>query len=292
MSIYFSICSISWSYTCSYDYSPCFLWVSYLDDLITYLGTISSTCACLFSCCSCSSCTYFSLLHNSCSSLSCYFNSYNSFSASSNFFFALYLCTILLPHCHLLASISKATLNTSESTLNFQIFSASTLSTTFLLPLSHTGLLPSAVVDDASLWDVATFYFANHSTAVLINSLSLEKWYQYLHGSSSGQWHAPWIQGCCTLTRWSFTKQFRSYELKLLVLKVNLLNSSVSASTCLRFWISYNLIHNERAGQGAFFFVCSLADNTIETWYDTSCMTSLSMANFGKTCEAFSALYI
>ena len=95
-----------------------------------------------------------------------------------------------------------------------------------------------------------------------------------------------------TLTQWSFTKKCRSYELKLLVSKVNLLNSSILASTCLRFHILYNLIHRGRVGKGAFLFLFSLADNPIKMCYDTSFMTSLSMANFGKTRRAFSVLSI
>jgi len=100
-----------------------------------------------------------------------------------------------------------------------------------------------------------------------------------------------WIQGWYTLTQWSSPMQCGSYGLKLLVSKVNLLNSSVSALACLRFWISYNLIYKGRVGQGAFFFLCSLVDNPVEMLYATSCMTSLSMDNFGKTCGTFSALY-
>lgn len=69
--------------------------------------------------------------------------------------------------------------------------------------------------------------------SILIGSLSLETLWQYLHGSSSSQWNATWIQGNCTLTQWSFAKQCGSYRLKLLVPKVNLLNSFVSPSTCL-----------------------------------------------------------
>lgn len=92
--------------------------------------------------------------------------------------------------------------------------------------------------------------------------------------------------------QWSFTKQCGSYRLKLLVPKVNLLNSSVLASTCLRFHISYNPIHKGRVSQGDFFFLCNLDENPVEMWYDTSCMMSLSMENFGKMCGGFSMLYI
>ena len=83
-----------------------------------------------------------------------------------------------------------------------------------------------------------------------------------------------------------------SCGLKLLVLNVKLLNSSISASPCLRFWISYKTIHKGRAVQGAFFFLCSLVNNRVVMWYVTSCMTSLSMVNFGKTCKSFFMMYI
>lgn len=127
---------------------------------------------------------------------------------------------------------------------------------------------------------------------MLTGSLSLEKWYQYLHGFSWGQWHTTWIQGWCTLIQWSFTKKCGSYGLKLSVSKVNLLISSILASACLRFHISYNLIRKGRAGQGSFFFLYSLSDNPVKMFYDTSCMMSLSMENFGKTCRAFFMLYM
>jgi len=87
-------------------------------------------------------------------------------------------------------------------------------------------------------------------------------------------------------------KQCGSYRLKLQTSKGYFLISSTSISTCLKFRISYNPICNGRAGQGAFFFWCKLADSPFEMWYDTSCMTSLSKENFGKRCRGFSALYI
>jgi len=136
------------------------------------------------------------------------------------------------------------------------------------------------------------FCFSNHSTAIPNGSLSLEKLWQYLDGSSWSQWHALWIHGNFTLTQWSFTKQCSSYRLKVLVPKVNLLNSSIWASIFLRFYIVYNLIYKGRVSQGALFFLCSLYDNLVEMWYEISCMTSLSMANFDKTCRGFSVLYI
>ena len=80
--------------------------------------------------------------------------------------------------------------------------------------------------------------------------------------------------------------------MKILLLKVNLLNSSISISAFLRLYISYNLICEGREGQGAFFFLCSIADNHDKMWYETSCMTSLSMENINNTCRAFYAFYI
>lgn len=109
----------------------------------------------------------FSLLCNSFFFPSCRLNFCNSFSFSCSFCFSLYLCAILLTHCLLLASISNASLNTSGYALNLQLCSASALPTTFILPLSRTGLLPSTVDDDAPLWDVVALCFANHSTSMM-----------------------------------------------------------------------------------------------------------------------------
>ena len=74
--------------------------------------------------------------------------------------------------------------------------------------------------------------------------------------------------------------------------KVNFLNSCISGSACLRLCISYNLILNGRVGQGAFFFRWILVDNIAKMWYDTSCMMSLFVENFGKKCGGFSRIYI
>ncbi len=70
------------------------------------------------------------------------------------------------------------------------------------------------------------------------------------------------------------------------------------------FWIpplglsmleTLDLIQPYRKGrvvQGAFFFLCSLVDNYVDMWNETSYMTSLSTENFAKTCRAFFTLYI
>lgn len=70
-----SIYSISWEKSCSCDCSHCLLCASYSDESITYIGVVSSTCACSTSYYSYSYCISFSFLPISCSSLSCYFNS-------------------------------------------------------------------------------------------------------------------------------------------------------------------------------------------------------------------------
>ncbi len=149
MSIFFSICSISWEMSC--DFSPCVLYASCSNESITCMGAISLIFACWTSYHIISCYASFSLLHKSCSSLSFCFNSYNSLFVSSILCFYPCLCMILLSWCHLLASISKVAFNTSEFTLNLKLCLASALSTTFLLPLSCTGCLHFIVVDDTSL---------------------------------------------------------------------------------------------------------------------------------------------
>jgi len=77
--------------------------------------------------------------------------------------------------------------------------------------------------------------------------------------------------------------QCGSYGLKLRGLNGYFFICSTSTSTCFILSISYNPIRNGRAGQGAFFFRCSLPVNPIKMWYVTSHMTSTSKANFGRT---------
>lgn len=142
---------------------------------MTCMGAVSEICACCASYCVCPCCTSFSLLHSSCSSQSCCFNSCNSFSDFSILHLSLFLCMFLLSRCHLLVSISKASFIMSVSSLNLHLYFSSILSLTFLFPLLCASLLPSIVVDDGSLLDVASWYFTNHSTAMPTSSLSLEK---------------------------------------------------------------------------------------------------------------------
>lgn len=175
MSIYSNICSISWEKFFSCDCSTCMLCASCSDESITSMDAVSSICAYFTSSYSCSYYASFSLLRNSCSSLSCCFNSYNSFFDSSSFSFSLCLCEILQSHTHLFASISKVSISKSGFSLNLLLCSTCALSTTFLLPLLRTCLIPYTTSHDASLWDVATFYNDNHSTTILMGSLSLEK---------------------------------------------------------------------------------------------------------------------
>lgn len=153
-------------------------------------------------------------------------------------------------------------------------------------------MLSYAAANDCALWDIASCRFTNHSIAMSTGPLRLVKLWPYLHGSSSTHWSTSWIQGNLTLTQWSFTNQYGLYGLKFLVMKVFPLNSSISTSSWLRLCISYNLICIGRAGQGAFFFWCSLANSLVEMWYETSCMMTLSMTYFGKTCGGFSVFYI
>lgn len=76
--------------------------------------------------------------------------------------------------------------------------------------------------------------------------------------------------------------------MKLLVSNPNFFNSSASASKYFKLWMSYNLIRKGRVGHGAFFLLYSLADNPVEMWHATSCMTSLSVAKLGSSYEGFS----
>lgn len=47
-----------------------------------------------------------------------------------------------------------------------------------------------------------------------------------------------------------------------------------------------------KSGTRCIPLLCSLDDNPVKMWYETSFMMSLSMENFGKICRAFSTLYI
>lgn len=75
---------------------------------------------------------------------------------SSSHCFSLFDCAIILSHCCLFASISKANFSTSGSSLSLWLFSIFILSTIFLLPLSYMGLLL-----------LATFFVAPYGAATL-----------------------------------------------------------------------------------------------------------------------------
>ena len=258
------------------------------DESTTCMGVVSS----IYACCSpfyiylCY--TSFSCLCSSHSFQSYSFNSCNSFTISSILCFSLCLCMIHLLCCYLFMPIAKAGF--------LHKWVCSKLAALFCLYAIDNFYVASIVHSYVYLfccsWCSHGCLFANHSKTMLTNPSGLEKLWQYLHGSSSPQWYTLQINGNCTLMHLSYTKKCGPYSLKLLVPKVNFLNSSISTFAFLIFYISYNPIRNGRVGQGAFFFWWILANSPVEVWYDTSSTMSLSVENFNKTYGGFSTLYI
>ena len=127
--------------------SSCLLHVSCWDRYLTCMGTVSSVSAPCAHCCSWSCCNSFACLSNFMLFLELLLRHMQLLLHS-----ILYFRATFMSRRHLIAWVSKVAFIMSGSALNLQIFSSSALPTTFHLPLSCVGLLPSV----ASHCDVAT----------------------------------------------------------------------------------------------------------------------------------------
>lgn len=156
ISIYSSAFSIYWANSCSYDGSTYLPDVSCSNESTICTSKVSFVCTSCTSCYTCSCCSSFSYLHISYSFRSFSFKLWKSFSVSSILCFSLCVCTFLLSHCCLFASISKTTFFTSGYAQNLKLFSSYMFSTIFLLPFSHIGMFTSVVVASGALRDVAS----------------------------------------------------------------------------------------------------------------------------------------